>query len=82
MKIIPTTSSQYGQFSPNCLCTLGNLATWRDWTQNPVKAFHSSSPQIEKLHLLGSVTMCDSPMMLPNNRQTSDILAEHTFGKL
>ena len=28
--------------------------------------------------LLGSVTLCDSPMKLPKNGQTSDILAEHT----
>ena len=26
--------------------------------------------------------MCDSPVMLPSNRQTSDILTEHTVGKL
>ena len=24
--------------------------------------------------------MCDSPVMLPSNRQTSDILTEHTVG--
>ena len=26
--------------------------------------------------------MCDSPVMLPSNRQTSDILTEHTVGML
>ena len=25
--------------------------------------------------------MCNSPVMLPSNRQTSDILTEHTVGK-
>ena len=26
--------------------------------------------------------MCDNPVMLPSNRQTSDILTKHTVGKL
>ena len=32
--------------------------------------------------LLVSVTMCDSPVMLPNNHKRSDILTEHIVRKL
>ena len=32
--------------------------------------------------LLGSITMCDNPVMLPSNCQTSDILTEHIVGKV
>ena len=42
------------------------------------KEFAKTFPQ----YMLGSLTLCDSPVMLPSNRQLSDILTEHFVGKL